>query len=217
VLKSFDFSTGLSTNPGFLGFLFTFSGDESALAAFAGASGLLSLEHDRQVIGAKVSSARRATSIEELAAARNASAAFRDRSLASQKIDTESDVAWPLDRIDQPDWPLDGQYTYEETGKGVRLYVVGGGIQLNHDEFKRRNGGTRAVKGYDFMTPFGSADEAIECDPVAYPYGFGFTTLVRSNFMHLIHLGDVFWRAFNLNTLLGSFGLSCAYVLACTV
>jgi hypothetical protein len=178
VQSSFDFSSTAAADPGFVGFSFTFGGDEAALSALASATGLLSLDHDRRVQRASGRTTATSVSAEELfarAAARNASAALHGRSLARQHIGHDSFAGWPLDRIDQPYWELDGQYSYQQTGKNVRLYVLGGGMQLNHKEFTGR-----AVKGYDFVTPFGSADDTIECDPADSEYGY--TTFVRLSF-----------------------------------
>ncbi|UED86778.1 S8 family peptidase [Streptomyces profundus] len=50
-----------------------------------------------------------------------------------------------LDRIDQPDLPLDGAYRYPDSaGAGVTVYVVGTGIRYTHQDF-----GGRAQPGYD--------------------------------------------------------------------
>src|SRR5690606_14730263 len=54
---------------------------------------------------------------------------------------------WQLDRIDQRDLPLDGEYTYEADGTGVRVYVIDYGIRDTHDEVTGKGVGGQSVVG----------------------------------------------------------------------
>jgi subtilisin family serine protease len=68
---------------------------------------------------------------------------YPDRPLAATG-GTQVGATWGLDRVDQRSIPLDGTYTWDDTGAGVTAYVVDTGIDYAHAEF-----GGRARLGFD--------------------------------------------------------------------
>ena len=57
---------------------------------------------------------------------------------------TQPNATWGLDRIDQRGLPLDTNYNYNQTGAGVRAYIIDSGIRTTHTDF-----GGRSSVGFD--------------------------------------------------------------------
>ncbi len=57
---------------------------------------------------------------------------------------TQTAAPWGLDRIDQLNLPLQGNYTYSSSGTGVNAYVIDSGIRRTHTDF-----GGRVQYGFD--------------------------------------------------------------------
>jgi subtilisin family serine protease len=59
---------------------------------------------------------------------------------------TQSGATWGIDRVDQRTPPLNGSYTYDNTGAGVHAYILDTGLNVAHSEFAGRVG-----NGADFI------------------------------------------------------------------
>src|SRR5205085_1417846 len=69
---------------------------------------------------------------------------------------TQTGATWGLDRIDQRNLPLDGNYTYNTTASNVHAYIIDTGIFITHTQF-----GGRASVGVDEV---GDGQNGIDCN-----------------------------------------------------
>ena len=65
------------------------------------------------------------------------------------------DLLWHLDRIDQLDGVLDGQYHRHRAGAGTVIYVMDTGVLASHAEFAKGDGATRVIAGFDVTQSVG--------------------------------------------------------------
>jgi len=86
------------------------------------------------------------TASEAARLAADSTVAFVEQNQTVSVADVQTGATWGLDRVDQLDLPLDGDYEYLGDGSGVTAYIVDTGILATHAEFTGRVG-----TGYDFV------------------------------------------------------------------
>ena len=69
--------------------------------------------------------------------------AFVEEDGVARVAATQPNATWGLDRIDQRLRPLNGTYTYNYTGTGVKIYIIDTGIRATHTDF-----GGRVISGF---------------------------------------------------------------------
>ena len=71
-----------------------------------------------------------------------------------------SHVQWNLDRLDQHDNDLDGEYKPEGTGEMASIYIIDTGVRYNHQEFE----GRAKYAGFDAIDKLtGSSRRGLDC------------------------------------------------------
>jgi subtilisin family serine protease len=69
---------------------------------------------------------------------------FVEEDSVASVVATQPNAPWGLDRIDQRLRPLNGTYTYNATGTGVKAYIIDTGIRATHTDF-----GGRVISGFN--------------------------------------------------------------------
>ena len=82
------------------------------------------------------------------ALARNPRVRYVEQDSVREIVATQTGATWGLDRIDQRDRPLDGNYTYESAAQGVHVYIIDTGVRPTHTEF----GGRVSATGHTSIT-----------------------------------------------------------------
>ena len=76
-------------------------------------------------------------------------------------FESDDEIPWNLDRIDQHTNILDGEYSPEGTGQGVDVYILDTGIRYTHEDFE----GRAYYAGYDAIDELvGTQNRGNDCN-----------------------------------------------------
>jgi Tol biopolymer transport system component len=81
-----------------------------------------------------------------VALSRNPQVEYVEEDSIVEGASVQNSPTWGLDRVDQRSLPLNAAYSYANSGAGVNVYIIDGGIRLTHSEF-----GGRAALAYDYV------------------------------------------------------------------
>ncbi|HEU0303467.1 MAG TPA: S8 family serine peptidase, partial [Gaiellaceae bacterium] len=115
--------------------------DPAAAAAAHGVTPRFVYRHALKGYSAPMTSARASS----VAASSNVRSVTPDAEVTISATQSPT-PSWGLDRIDQRFLPLNNSYVYNQTGAGVKAYIIDTGIRITHNDF-----GGRAINGYDFV------------------------------------------------------------------
>ena len=72
------------------------------------------------------------------ALARSPGVRYVEQDSVREIVATQTGATWGLDRIDQRDRPIDGNYTYDTDASNVHVYIIDTGIRSSHADFGSR-------------------------------------------------------------------------------